>query len=66
MKRLGTRHAITEEEEAALRARLTELCGDATELTARRAALRRRFAALWRRLEKGGGADPPPQCTKTA
>ena len=46
MKRLGTRHAITEEEEAALRARLTELCGDATELTARRAALRRRFAAL--------------------
>ena len=43
MKRLGTRLPIDEEEERALRARLTELCGDATELTARRAALRRRF-----------------------
>lgn len=45
MKRLGTRLPVSEEEEGALRARLTELCGDATELTARRAALRRRFAA---------------------
>ncbi len=45
MKRLGTRVAVDAAEAEALRARLTELCGEASERTAGRRRLRARFGA---------------------
>ena len=46
MKHLDTRQHVSEDEAEALRTRLTELCGDASERTARRRELRARFGGM--------------------